>query len=394
MQIKRIRYKDIERIPHLRVNKNFKTNFFGSTPAPFIGRYGYPHVNIGMLSPQFTGEMQEYDSPKLWNSQNYAIGQVASLRYGLVNSRMKANVKSLHGRFLEMVQEVGMAKKVAEVEVNLRKTPTLNFKPETQIKPFGPQGSVLKARITANTKVDTRVERIVSDTDLKAAEGLVSLYKKGFEESSLHKLLSVGNMGIGKKRKLVPTKWSITATDDTIGKQLITEIKQFNEGEYRAYFGGGWGNYYLVLFLPDVWSYELFEMYLGVQKNPWSKKGYYYSTDYENYAGRKNYADETAGGYYANRVSILEKMKELKRQHSCLVLRFITPEYNVPLGVWVCREATRKAMEKGIRFASEKLLMDYAQALIQKKFGFDIRILLGKSVLLKERKQPKLSQFF
>ena len=96
MKIQRVKYKDIEQIPKLKVNKNFKTDFFGSSPAPFIGRVGYPHVNVGFLSPQFSGDTSYYDSPKLWNKSNFKIGQVASMRYGLVNSRSSAAVKDVH----------------------------------------------------------------------------------------------------------------------------------------------------------------------------------------------------------------------------------------------------------------------------------------------------------
>ena len=28
----------------------YKKDFFGDSPAPFIGRYGYPNVNVGVLS--------------------------------------------------------------------------------------------------------------------------------------------------------------------------------------------------------------------------------------------------------------------------------------------------------------------------------------------------------
>src|SRR3989344_2515504 len=308
MQIRRIKYKDIEQIPQLKINTSFKTDFQGSSPAPFIGRFGYPHVNIGILSPQFSGDTSHYDSPRLWSKDNAAIGNIASMRYGLVNSRSQASVKDIQkgNRFLNIVQEVGMAKNTVEVEVNLKQAPQLQFKPEKEIIPFGPQAAIRNARITANPTVDSRVERVVSDTDLKAAPAIISLYQKGFEESSLNKLLSVGGVGLKQNRKLTPTRWSITAVDDTVGKQLIKEIKDLPVGEYRAYFGGGWGNYYLLLFFPEIWSYELFETYLASPVNPWSKNGYIYSNDYEGHEGRKTYAEETAGGYYACRLPVLE----------------------------------------------------------------------------------------
>ena len=397
MNIRRVKFKDIEQIPYLKVNQDFKQAFFGNAPAPFIGRYGYPKVNIGLLSPQFLGEMEKYDSPKLWSQQSYKIGQIASLRYGLVNSRTKWKVKDVHGggRFFDIIKEVGMAKQAAEVEVGLKKVPSLNVKAEKEITPWGPASSVRKARITSNTKVDHKVEKVVSDTDLKAAKGIIDLYKKGIVENSLTKLISTANLGLKKNRKLVPTRWSITAVDDTIGKELIEDVKRFTIGDYKLYFGGDWGNYYLIMFFPEVFSYELFEMYLDKKPNPWSQKGFFYSTDYESYTGRKKYAEETAGGYYACRIAVLEKMRQNKRQNSCLALRFISNEYNIPLGVWVCREATRKSLsEKPLNFASQELMFKYAEEFIKRKFGFDVNLLLNRSKLLQEKKdQRKLFEF-
>ena len=397
MNIQKVKFKDIEQIPNININKSFKQNFQGSSPAPFIGRYGYPNINVGFLSPQFSGDTSHYDSPKQWSSGRFPIGSIASLRYGLVNSRKEGNILSARkpNRYTEIIQEVGMAKKAVELEVNLSKIPKLQLKPQKEIIPFGPASKLQKARITANPKVDSRVERVVYDTDLKSAPGIISLYKKGFEENFLTKLMSVGNTGLKKNRILVPTRWSITAVDDTVGKDLIKEVKDYSVGDYQLYFGGEWGNYYLVMFFPEVWSYELFEMYLGHKVNAWSKEGNFYSTDYENYAGRKNYAEECAGGYYAARLPVLEKMKNNKRQQSALVLRFISSEYNIPLGVWVCREASRKSLsEKPLSFASQELMFKYAKELMRRKFSFDIDLLLDKSKLLKEKKeQRKLSEW-
>lgn len=389
----RIRYKDIEQPPPINIPKDFKQDFQGSSPAPFIGRYGYPMVNIGLLSPQYSGDTSHYDSPRLWSRGNFKIDQVASMRYSLVNSRTQANVKQLHGRFLELCKEVGMAAKAVELEIHLKDKPKLSEKAEREIIPFGPAGEVKKAEITANATVDSRVEKIVRDTDLKAVSGILDLYKKGFEENFLSKILSVGNLGTS--RKLVPTRWSITAVDDTLGRNLIQEIKDYSKGEYAAHFGGGWGNYYLILFFPEVWSYELFETYLNKNVNLWSRNGYAYSTDYENYNGRKTYAEECAGGYYACRLPILEKLKGWKRQCSVLALRFITEEYTQPLGVWVCREATRKSLAQSpLRFASQELMIKYAEELLKRKFGFDLQFLSTESKLLKNKsKQKKLREF-
>lgn len=227
MHLKRAKFRDLEQIPPIKLNQEFKKDFQGSSPAPFIGRFGYPRVNIGLLSPQIPGDTSHYDAPKLWSQQNLPIGNIASLRYGLVNSRTQWKVKDTlkESRFKDICQEVGMASKPVELEVNLKDRPQLQLRPEKEIMPFGPQAEMQKAQITANVKVDSRVEKAVRDTDLKAAEAITSLYKKGFEENFLTKLISVGNLGLGKNRKLVPTRWSITAVDDTVGKKLMEEIK-------------------------------------------------------------------------------------------------------------------------------------------------------------------------
>jgi hypothetical protein len=118
-----------------------------------------------------------------------------------------------------------------------------------------------------------------------------------------------------------------------------------------------------------------------------------YSTDHEEYEGRKNYAENCAGGYYTVRMALAEHMMNNKRQNTVIALRFITNEYVLPLGVWVTREATRKALSnKPIAFGSKELMLNYAKILAKKKFGVDITPVLQKSRLLKE-KQKTIGSF-
>ncbi|MDD5087089.1 MAG: hypothetical protein PHV16_05040, partial [Candidatus Nanoarchaeia archaeon] len=178
-------------------------------------------------------------------------------------------------------------------------------------------------------------------------------------------------------------------------KQLISEIKDFKTGDYLVFFGSYLGNYYLILCFPEPWSYELFETYMP--KTSWNvDENINFMTDYESYYGRKTYAENCAGGYYAARLAIAEKLANMKRQSSVLALRFITGDYAVPLGVWVVREAARKAMNnRPIEFSSKELMLKYTEALIKKKFGYDANKILKNSILLKELKnQKKLNSFF
>jgi DNA repair protein NreA len=287
-----------------------------------------------------------------------------------------------------------MASKPVEMEISLKDKPHFRLNTDTQMAPTGPHAELEKVSIISNPVVGRHVDKVVSDTDLGAADAAKYLYQHEHDENFIAKLLSVGNIGVTPQRKLVPTRWSITATDDILGKQMITQIKDFQEADNQAYFGGYLGNYYLVLFFPQPWSYELFESYLP-QGADYTNNVPEYATDLELYAGRKDYAENTVGGYYAARLAILDKLVSMKRQASVLALRFITDEYAIPLGVWVVREATRKAMQaKPLEFASKELMLSYAKAVMKRKFGINGELMLQRSKLLYlSRTQRSLMNF-
>ncbi|MFH1510891.1 MAG: hypothetical protein ABIF10_04305, partial [Candidatus Woesearchaeota archaeon] len=144
----------------------------------------------------------------------------------------------------------------------------------------------------------------------------------------------------------------------------------------------------------EAWSYELFEAYLP--KASWNQtQQVQYSTDHEGYNGRSDYAESCAGGYYAARLAVAELLQRTRIQASCLVLRFITGEYSAPLGVWVCREAARKAAKnKPITFEDRETMLRYCQALAKRKFGYDATDILKESMILRNiRQQRKLVQY-
>lgn len=376
-------------------DKATKQDFFGSSPSPFVGRFGYPNINVGILSPtEISQEAWLMDAPRHWADNNFQIQQVADLRSSLVNSRFRSNIKD-QNKLLEISQEVGMASKPVDIEINLKEKPKFRLNTDAYLAPQGPNAKLEKARITENPKIDRKVDKVVDDTDLLANDALLYLYNSGFDENFLSKLLSVGTLGLEDNRKLVPTRWSITAADDTISKDLLNQVKDFDElGQCCSFFGSYLGNYFLVLMFPRSWSFELYETYLPKASFNISNK-IQYTTDYEPFKGRTAYAEECGGGYYASRLPVLEKLKKLKRQASVLVLRFITGEYAMPLGVWVVREAVRKAVtNKPVFFEDKEYMLNYARLLIKKRFNYDLNNLLDKSVVLNNfLKQRNLSSF-
>ena len=373
---------------------NSKDFFSNSPPSIFVGRRNYPLVNVGILAPaEEKKDIELYDAPHLWANSNFSIKDVIQFRSSLINSRFKQDIHKFDNKFLELSQELTMAAKPVDVEISLKKKPKKDFNFNQVTMPMGPGASLKRIDLTSNPKPKLSVEKVFSDTDLKAVDALSYLYKKEIDVNTLSKLLSVGVMGV--KRKLVPTRWSITGVDDSLGKLLIKDVKDFQElGEYSLYFGNYFGNYYLVMFFPGVWGYELFESYMPkTLYNP--NHELETVSDHEFYSGRKTYASETVGGYYAARLSILEKLKSLKRQASVLVLRFVTDEYTCPLGVWVCRESVKKSLNNLFKCDSREEMLKKGKELIIDKFSYDIDNLLKKSKLLSYIKtQSKLFRFF
>jgi len=377
-----------------KVKTKFKEEFTSDAVAPFVGKFGYPNVNVGILAPP---EQREdawlFDAPKYWSAENFEIPRIVDFRSSLLNSRYNINIKK-RIKLLELSQDIAMSSKPVDVDIQLQEKPKFRLNLDSHMAPTGPNAKLKRASMTENPKIHTKVYKVFEDIDLKANEAVNYLYQNKFDENFLSKLLSVGTLGLKVNRKLTPTKWSITATDDIIGKNLINEIKDYSEiNSYSSFFGNYLGNYYLILMFPEVWSYELFETYVPTNWN--FSRPLRYSTDYEAYNGRKNYADNTVGGYYTVRLAILEKLKEMKRQASVLALRFITDEYSMPLGVWVTREATRKSMsDKPIEFSSKELMLDYARKLMKRRFNYNVDYLLNVSKLFKSiKQQTKLEKF-
>ncbi len=369
-----------------------------SPPSVFIGsKLKYPLVNVGILSPLERDENAwVYDDSKYWARNNFEIKDVLRLRNSLLNSRFQSRVQDsrMNKKFVEIAKEIAIATKPVDLEIELKNKLNLNKGKDRLITPHGLYAGLKKARITSNIKVHQKLDKVMND-EVKSLEGIEVLYKNNFDEYSLSKILSVGVLGLRKNKKLVPTRWSITATDDTLGKILLKKIRDYKWLEdYELFFGEFLGNQYLIMLFPSVFSYELFELYLpGSSWNP--SQSIKASTDYENYKGRKTYAYQTAGGYYATRLPILEYLEKNKRQAGVLVIRIETPSYWAALGVWVCRESIRKALNnRKLNFSSSEEMINSAKMISRLKYQQDLEKIFNKSKIIKELNQKKLNEFF
>ena len=82
-------------------------------------------------------------------------------------------------------------------------------------------------KLPSDISSDKKIEKAFYDNDFRAIEAINYLYEEGIEISKISKILSLGMIGIKKNRRLVPTKWSISAIDQIISSDLIKKTNTF-----------------------------------------------------------------------------------------------------------------------------------------------------------------------
>jgi hypothetical protein len=314
-----------------------------SPPGVFVGRIGYPKINVGPLIPPIHGDTAYLDLPELWGDRS--IEDVVSFRFQLVRGKHRVNAlePDKGGKLLDITRELVLSKSPAEVEAGFSKKPISSIALDDEAQPHGPTAPLKKLEL-GTLKTDHAIEKAYYDTDLGAADAVLGLFEKGVYVSKIQRAFSMGCFGVDKKRRLVPTRWSITAVDDTLSRALVDELREYPTiDEYRVYESWRLDNRFIVIMAPLGWSYELVEAwYPNTTWNPRGKKVVLYAS-HEGYKGRWEYA-EIGGCYYAARLAVAEALRKEKRQACVVVLREAHPGYIMPVGVWNVRENVRNAM--------------------------------------------------
>ena len=350
-----------------------------SPPSVFVGSYGYPKVSVGPMVPPMHGDTTLLDSPELWVGKS--LEEIVNFRLSLIRGIKNIPINEPNGRYIENLHEVAMSSRPIDSELQFYKNPKPVAFIDGESAPFGPVGEVASAKFSS-TLSDKSIQRAYYDHDLKAQDAVVSLYNRGIEISKIQKCFSVGMFG--KKRKLVPTKWSITATDSIIAESLMSEILEFDLiDSCRVFSHDHLGNMFSVVLFPHRWLFE--------NQEAWhTGNSIGFGSDIEDAKGI-DHPPVTAGAFFAAKLGVAEYLLEKKCQASALVLREIRPEYAVPVGVWQIREAIRSAMKNepyiaenfddGITFAAKRMSVSKSEW-------------LSKGNMLSMLKQKSISDFF
>jgi hypothetical protein len=287
-----------------------------------------------------------HDNPSQW--YGLPVDDIVAFRSNLFRPMRIGNVKNID-RNVEQVQEAVLSINPVDVEAKISGKPKMAVSFSEFMQPMGPSATMKEFRVVDNPKIPSVVDEVI-DEKMKAVESAEFLFNKGIDVYYLTKILSAGTLGIQKK--MVPTRWSITATDDMIGKYLIDNIKQ-HETISGYYVGSSeyMSNHFEVLIMPGNWEFENFEAW--APGTVWSMHGSQPSIipEYEGYDGRTKYALQ-GGGYYASRYAATESLDKMRKQARVVVFREIYEGYQLPLGVWVVRETALRAYDNLKRFST------------------------------------------
>jgi DNA repair protein NreA len=373
-----------------RIEHALKEDFFGPATSVFIGRYGYPNVASGPLSPmvadaQGAGGVGVIDDPGKWFGMPYQ--DIVEMRSMLLRTKETGSVFS-KGRMASDLQEIALSSRAPDVEMLLKGKPVYRVSFSDVSQPMGPTARLKRLSLTENVKIRGSIERVVSD-DLTAAESATRIYALGEDVYKISTILSSGALGLGDRRKLVPTRWSITGTDDIIARELLKSVKGYPSiNEYLVFESQYLDNHFIILMMPGGWEFENFEAW--APGTPWSMgaKRTEIIEEYEPFNGRTSYAENQGGGYYATRIAVVEKLHELRRQAQVIVFREVHEGYVIPLGVFVVRETARDACKKAPRKFQDK---EAAISYIGTKLRLPISEYAGLSKTLRRK---KLLDFF
>jgi hypothetical protein len=235
--------------------------------------------------------------------------------------------------------EVALSATPVDVDVAFVRPVEADVRLDGVLTPIGRSGPVRRLDVLDNPVVPRTVERVAGDSDLVASEGLAELYRADVDVYHLADLLSAGTLG--RAPRIVPTRWAITAVDDTLGKAGKREVARFPSIEEVLVFASTlYGNTIAVLLAPGGWRYEMVECWRA--HSLWTHD--YDAVTVDGEGKKMSGYSPIAGAYYSARLAVTDYLVSIRRQARALVLRSVTGEYWAPLGTWVVREAARQAM--------------------------------------------------
>ena len=327
---------------YISMNLKYVKEVQGSSPpSVFIGSKNYPKVNVGPAAPLKNGDTSYMeDTSKLIN---LPLDDIISIRYSLYRGFRNLNVDSPRNppSYLLDVYDLVLSSKPTFVEMEYYKiTETLQI--DAQSQPFGPGGIIKRFEHTHGTS-NQKLEKVYYDSDLKAYDAVVLLNSNGVPFHEIQKVFSLGMLGNSKNRKLVPTRWSITAVDSILSEYYENRIKNYEDIDgYYFFENHNLGNNYFIFVFPWSYIYENIETW-GIGSVWVGNRGMSIEEEFED-GKRKVRNPKMGGSFFATKLPILEYLDSIQKKAGILAIRYVTGDYYIPIGVWQVRENIKLAL--------------------------------------------------
>src|SRR2546426_11937891 len=124
------------------------------------------------------------------------------------------------GRWIEIVKDLVRMRNPVDTDLCLARPPLKILDLREDSQPFGPIAPLTSFKMSSSS-ADNRIEKAFYDGDLLADDAVLRLYRDGVLVTRIQRAFSLGMFGEDKRRKLVPTRWSITAADSNLKLRVM-----------------------------------------------------------------------------------------------------------------------------------------------------------------------------
>jgi hypothetical protein len=341
-----------------------KEHLFGRTNEAFVGSSNYPDISWGpaLSLGAHLGARELYER---------GYSEVVRLRSAMVKGKRFGGIRPSM-RSVRETQEAALSVRPVDLEVDFSRKPKFDMRFSSLVQPVGASAPMRRVRVCENPRIPKKVDSLI-DEGRKARETAIELYGKGLDNYYISSVLSVGKLGVHENRVLVPTRWSITATDDMLGKHLMERVRGYGQvNGVWVFTHESYSNHFEIMVVPGAWEFENFEAWCP--RTIWNMDGgeARISVEHEPFSGRGKYADSQAGAYYAVRLAALEFLDGIRKQGRVVAIREVYEGYQVPVGVFQVRENSRDA------FGNAKMHSSVSEAL--EVVGGRLRLGIGEYV--------------
>ena len=352
---------------------------FGPSGDFFAGSQYYPEISWGPT-------VSLMDVPRTRDLYGQDYEKIILARAAFLHGRRYGGIKPV-GRMIDKSREIAMSEKPIDLELRFSRAPSLEMQFSQVSQPMGAGAPLKELTLAGNPKIPKIVDSVIEDK-MKANDAICELAGHGMDNYYLTTLLSAGILG-KQGKKLVPTRWSITAVDDMLAKSMMDGIREFPQINEPMVFSNEYlFNHFEILLMPGNWEFENFEAWAPNTSWGFGSQEYTISEEYEPHGGRSGYAEKQAGGYYAARLGVCEYLSRIRKQARVVSFREIGEGYQIPVGVWEVRENVRHAfLGNPKKFPSNSEAMAHLQT--------RLRVPMQKYIAqTKVMTQSRLSEFF